>query len=103
CHTKVVKCQKCKLVTTVKTCQVPYVSCKMVPHEVVRCVPLTTCRWEPYCVTYKVCRRIPIYLPVCEPSCPLPLPGPPSSLLQSPDVTEADKSPAAPDLELISK
>jgi hypothetical protein len=39
-------------------------------------VPLTTCRWEPYCVTYKVCRQIPIYLPVCEPSCPLPLSSP---------------------------
>jgi hypothetical protein len=36
-------------------------------QEVVRQVPVTTCRMEPYCVTVKVCRRVPIQVPVCEP------------------------------------
>jgi hypothetical protein len=30
-------------------------------------VPHTYCTLEPYCVTYKVCRRIPVCVPVCEP------------------------------------
>jgi len=30
-------------------------------------VPVTTCRLEPYCVTFKVCRQIPVCVPVCQP------------------------------------
>jgi hypothetical protein len=75
----------------------------MVPHVVVRCVTLTTCKWETYCVTYKVCRRITIYLPVCEPSCPLPIPGPTGPLPPTADLTEADKALEGPDLMLISR
>jgi hypothetical protein len=64
-RTCVQKCQKCTMVTEDKVCKIPYTVCKTVAKEVVRQVPVTTCRMEPYCETYKVCRRVPI----CAPSC----------------------------------
>jgi hypothetical protein len=38
----------------------------MVTEEHVKCVPHTTCHMEEYCETYKVRRRIPVCVPVCE-------------------------------------
>jgi hypothetical protein len=46
----------------------------MVPEECVRMVPHTTCTLEPYCVTYKVCKRIPVCVAECVPCCPAPAP-----------------------------
>jgi hypothetical protein len=44
----------------------------MVSEERVCRVPCTTCTMEPYCVTYKVYRQVPVCVPVCEPVCPPP-------------------------------
>jgi hypothetical protein len=32
-------------------------------------VPVQVCTQEPYCVTKKVCRKVPVCEPVCEPVC----------------------------------
>ena len=32
----------------------------------VRMVPSTTCRMEAYCETYRVCRQVPVCVPVCD-------------------------------------
>ena len=48
---------------------VPYTTCKMVCKEHVCCVPHTTCRMEQYCEKRRVCRQIPICVPVCEDPC----------------------------------
>src|SRR5438034_9942146 len=74
---EVIKCRRCKYVPEEHVCCVPYMTCRMVSQECVRQVPCTTCTLEPYCVTCKVCRRIPVCEPVCEPACPPPCsPGP---------------------------
>jgi hypothetical protein len=41
-------------------------------------VPHTTCHMEPYCVTTKVCRRVPV-CDSCAPSCEM---GAPSAVLE---------------------
>jgi hypothetical protein len=53
-----------------KTCQVPYTTCRLVPEEKCFTVPRVTCRYEPYTVMTKRCRLVPICEPVCEPICP---------------------------------
>jgi hypothetical protein len=58
-----------------KVCRVPYTTCRMVAKEHVKCVPHVTCKMEPYCETQKICRRIPICVPVCGDPCP-PAMGP---------------------------
>jgi hypothetical protein len=74
---QVIKCQRCRMVPEVKTCMVPYVTCRKVPVECVKMVPVTTCHMEPYIVMQKICRRIPMCVPVpaCPPPCPAPVPG----------------------------
>jgi hypothetical protein len=67
---QVLKCWRCKYVPEERCCQVPYTTCRMVAEECVRMVPHTTCSLQPYCVTYKICRRIPICVPVCDPCGP---------------------------------
>jgi hypothetical protein len=67
---EVVRCCRCRLVPEERVCKVPYTTCRMVSEECVRQVPVTTCHMEPYCVTYKVCRRIPVTIAVCPPPCP---------------------------------
>ena len=67
---RVVPCTRCKLVKQQKTCLVPYVTCKMVAEEKVHLVPQRICEMEPYCVTYKCCRQVPVCVPVCPPPCP---------------------------------
>ena len=32
-------------------------------------VPETTCTMEPYCVSYRVCRQVPVVIQECEPEC----------------------------------
>src|SRR5262249_12205786 len=71
-HTEVIKATRCKWVNETRTCKVPYVTCKMVPEQRVCCVPHTTCTMEPYCVTTKVCRQVPVCVPVCETTCCTP-------------------------------
>ena len=68
-----IRCRRCKLIYEQHCCQVPYVTCRYVPEEKVCLVPQTFCTREAYCVTYKVCRQVPVCEPVCEPACP---PGP---------------------------
>jgi hypothetical protein len=63
------KCKKCTIVTEEKVCKIPYTTCRLVPKEICKMVPVTTCKMEPYCETYKVCRRVPVCVPVgCEPA-----------------------------------
>jgi hypothetical protein len=68
---RVLKCQRCNTVTEERCVQVPYTTCRWVQEERVKQVPSTTCTMEPYCVTCKVCRKVPVCVPVCEcPPCP---------------------------------
>ena len=63
-HCHMVTCRRCYYVTEVRCQLIPYTTCKMVPEEHVTSVPVTTCHMEPYCVTRKVCRKVPVYVPV---------------------------------------
>jgi hypothetical protein len=99
-HCRMVKCVRCYYVPEVKTCCVPYTTCKMVPEEkcqVIKChrckmvpeehccqIPYVTCRMVPEercCqvpVTtcswepYCVTRKVYRCVPVCVPVCPPP-------------------------------
>jgi hypothetical protein len=70
---EVIHCRRCKMVPEEHTCMVPYVTCKVLTEERVCQVPQTFCTMQPYTVTYKTCRLVPVCEPVCEPCCP---PGP---------------------------
>jgi hypothetical protein len=63
---EVVKCRRCRMVTEERSCCIPYVTCRLESQECIRQVPTTVCTLEPYCVTYKVCRRVPICVPLCN-------------------------------------
>jgi len=63
----------CKTVVEYHTRCVPYVTCKMITQEVCQQVPQVVCDYEPYTVTVKRCRVIPVVIPNCEkPCCPTP-------------------------------
>jgi hypothetical protein len=53
-------------VTEERVCRVPYTTCRLETEQCMRMVPQTLCHLEPYCETYRVCRRVPICVPVCE-------------------------------------
>jgi hypothetical protein len=63
-----------------KVCREPYTICRMVPREHCKMVPHTTCRLEAYCETQKVCRRVPICVPVCEDPCTQSFAAPPPAI-----------------------
>jgi hypothetical protein len=65
-ETKMVTCRTCKMVQEVVHKQVPVCTCKYVKEECVRQVPCTVCEKVPYCVTEKVCRRVPVKVAVCD-------------------------------------
>jgi hypothetical protein len=73
-RTEVIRCRRCKLVPEQHSCQIPYMTCRLVPEEKVTVVPNTVCTLQPYCVNYKVCRQVPVCLPVGEPPCPPAVP-----------------------------
>jgi hypothetical protein len=50
---------------------VPVVVCRHVPTEVVLQIPRTVTSMEPCTVIYKVCRQVPIYVPVNDPCSPI--------------------------------
>jgi hypothetical protein len=78
----VTQCKKCRIVREERVCQVPYTVCKLVACEKTKLVPHPSFHLEAYCVTTKVCRRVPVCEPSCEPACPPTLlqSSPPSPL-----------------------
>jgi hypothetical protein len=69
-HSEVIKCRRCRYVTEEHCQKVPYVTCRLETQEYVKQVPCTTCSLEAYCVTVKVCRKVPVCEPICEAACP---------------------------------
>jgi hypothetical protein len=67
-HCETIKCRRCKMVSEEHCQQVPYTTCRLVREECVKQVSTTECTMEPYCVTTKVCRKVPVCVPVCEES-----------------------------------
>ena len=63
-HIKVVRRQRVRYVTEERVQQIPFTTCRMVPEEQVRMVPRTVCTMEPYSVTQRVCRYVPVQVPV---------------------------------------
>jgi hypothetical protein len=71
---RVIPCTRCHLVPEQRTQLIPYVTCKMVAVEKVTMVPHVTCSLQPYCVTYKVCRQVPVCVPEYPVACPPSVP-----------------------------
>ncbi|MGE3807795.1 MAG: hypothetical protein AB7K24_24290, partial [Gemmataceae bacterium] len=60
---------RCRIETEERVKMIPYTTCRIEREECTRMVPHTTCRMEPYCVKYKVCRRVPVCVPTCDTGC----------------------------------
>jgi hypothetical protein len=90
---RVIPCKKCKMVQEEHICQVPYTVCKTIACEHTKLVPHTTCHMESYCVTQKVCRRVPVCVQECDPCCPPPVVAPPVVV---PPAAEPSFTPPAP-------
>ena len=66
-RSEVIPQRRCHWVTEQQVRKVPYVTCKYVAKECVQQVPETHCSFEPYKVTVKVCRQVPVCVPEVEP------------------------------------
>jgi hypothetical protein len=73
-RTRIIECKKCRMETTECVKQVPYTTCRMVTREHVKCVPHTTCKLESYCEVQKICRRVPVCVPICNDPCEMSAP-----------------------------
>jgi hypothetical protein len=63
---EVVKCRRCRMVTEEQVKMVPVTTCRMVREECVKMVPTTVCERVPVCTVERVCRRVPVKVPVYE-------------------------------------
>ena len=61
---EVIRRPRVRMVTEERVCYVPFTTCRMERQQRVQMIPCTVCTLEPYCETCKVCRRVPVCVPV---------------------------------------